>query len=181
MNDGIEQTTETSTQPKPRGTGPTVGDRVQADIAERNSIGEVRYGEKLRAFNGRNSIQDAYEEALDLSQYLKQALLEQEKGVILTAALLAARDLLTSKLVQYPAHGVLQANAVLDVVLGALEAVGIPRSGSNIGSGSLGVPDVRHSRMGDSRVVSFGGNTYPRPSRGYSTGVVLPDESSNSR
>jgi hypothetical protein len=51
---------------------------VCRDIQARAALGERKYGERLRAFNGRNPLQDAYEEALDMANYLKQALVEWE-------------------------------------------------------------------------------------------------------
>ncbi len=52
---------------------------VEKDIEGRVKKGEAEYGERLRAFNGRDALQDAYEEALDLTLYLKQALIEAKK------------------------------------------------------------------------------------------------------
>jgi hypothetical protein len=39
-----------------------------------------QYGERLAAHNGRDALQDAYEEALDLALYLRQALAERGDG-----------------------------------------------------------------------------------------------------
>jgi hypothetical protein len=50
---------------------------VRRDLEERERLGIERYGTPLRPHNGRNALQDAYEEALDLACYLKQALIEQ--------------------------------------------------------------------------------------------------------
>ncbi len=50
---------------------------VRADLVERERLGIERYGTALYPHNGRRALQDAYEEALDLAQYLKQALVEQ--------------------------------------------------------------------------------------------------------
>lgn len=47
------------------------------DQLQRRAIGVKTYGEALRPYNGRNSLQDAYEEVLDLAHYLKQTMLEQ--------------------------------------------------------------------------------------------------------
>lgn len=51
---------------------------VQEDIEKRIQKGEKEYGERLRPFNGRNALLDAYEEVLDLVVYLKQELIEKE-------------------------------------------------------------------------------------------------------
>lgn len=46
---------------------------VENDICNRDASGELKYGTRLQPFNGRDSLQDAYEEALDLTVYLKNA------------------------------------------------------------------------------------------------------------
>lgn len=65
---------------------PTIGRRnvseaVKADLDERIALGIQRYGRPLETFNGRDALLDAYQEALDLVHYLKQALLEREASV----------------------------------------------------------------------------------------------------
>jgi hypothetical protein len=55
---------------------------VIKDMEKRNSVGIERYGVPLQAFNGRDSLQDAYEEALDLAVYLRQRI-EEEKELTL--------------------------------------------------------------------------------------------------
>lgn len=62
-------------KPKPT-TGPAVWDLVIADMRQRDRVGTRRYGIRLQAHNGRHALQDAYEEALDLAVYLKQAIIE---------------------------------------------------------------------------------------------------------
>lgn len=52
-------------------------DRIGADFAARTQQGIATYGEPLRAHNGRHALVDAYQEALDLAQYLRQWLAEQ--------------------------------------------------------------------------------------------------------
>lgn len=47
------------------------------DIEARTQIGIQRYGTPLQAFNGRDAIRDAYEEALDLATYFKQVSVEK--------------------------------------------------------------------------------------------------------
>lgn len=51
---------------------------VHADIDARIAKGTKEYGEPLASHNGRDALQDAYEEALDLSMYLKQELVERD-------------------------------------------------------------------------------------------------------
>ena len=45
---------------------------------ERDRVGRARYGMPLRAGNGRDALVDAYQEALDLAVYLRQAV--EERG-----------------------------------------------------------------------------------------------------
>lgn len=56
---------------------PFVQDAVIADIEARKALGIERYGTPLQAFNGRDALRDAYEEAIDLCMYLKQSLIER--------------------------------------------------------------------------------------------------------
>lgn len=57
---------------------PAVWDAVIADMQARDQLGRHRYGTPLQPFNNRDALRDAYEEALDLAVYLKQALIEVE-------------------------------------------------------------------------------------------------------
>ncbi len=57
--------------------GPDIHELVADDLFGRRELGVRRYGQPLRAFNGRDPLLDAYQEALDLSVYLKQALQER--------------------------------------------------------------------------------------------------------
>jgi len=50
---------------------------VIADMHKRDHVGRERYGTPLQANNGRDALQDAYEEALDLAVYLRQAIEER--------------------------------------------------------------------------------------------------------
>lgn len=54
--------------------------QVMIDLTERMEIGIKTYGEALRPNNGRDALQDAYEEALDLACYLKQAMIERDNA-----------------------------------------------------------------------------------------------------
>lgn len=56
---------------------PVIFDLVKADLDARLALGVKRYGQPLQPFNGRDALRDAYEEALDLAVYLRQALYEQ--------------------------------------------------------------------------------------------------------
>lgn len=51
---------------------------VRHDLNVRERVGIQRYGTPLQAHNGRDALRDAYEEALDLACYLRQAI--EERG-----------------------------------------------------------------------------------------------------
>ncbi len=55
-----------------------VGELVVKDMQARIDMGIKKYGTKLQTNNGRDALQDAYEEALDLVMYLKQIILERD-------------------------------------------------------------------------------------------------------
>lgn len=66
-------------QPAPTPNGrPSIQSLVRADLEEREQIGIQRYGTPLQAHNGRDALIDAYQEALDLACYLRQAIAERE-------------------------------------------------------------------------------------------------------
>jgi len=65
-------------QPLPTPGKDEVMPRVLADLKKRQEVGLERYGSTLQTFNGRDALRDAYEEALDLVQYLAQAIMERE-------------------------------------------------------------------------------------------------------
>ena len=66
-------------EPQPiRNNQPAVWDLVLADIKERDQIGANKYGIRLQPFNGRDVLKDAYQEALDLVVYLRQAIYERD-------------------------------------------------------------------------------------------------------
>lgn len=54
-----------------------IQDMIIADMIERKRIGIERYGVPLQAHNGRDALVDAYQEALDLCCYLRQAIEER--------------------------------------------------------------------------------------------------------
>ncbi len=66
------------TQPTPHGTGREITPLVIADMEARREFGTAKYGEGLTAFNGRDALQDAYQEALDLVVYLRQMIEERD-------------------------------------------------------------------------------------------------------
>jgi len=63
------------TQPQPVptiGPGPSVTDMVIVDLMRRKDHGLQKYGTVLTPDNGRDALIDAYQESLDLCQYLRQ-------------------------------------------------------------------------------------------------------------
>lgn len=69
---GVEQ------QPEPNGLYEKyVWDLVITDMKARNEMGEKKYGTKLRPFDGRDSLKDAYQEVLDLAVYLRKKIFEE--------------------------------------------------------------------------------------------------------
>jgi hypothetical protein len=56
---------------------PAIVDLVVEDMVERKRIGIERYGMPLQSHNGRDALIDAYQEALDLVMYLRQAIEER--------------------------------------------------------------------------------------------------------
>ena len=63
--------------PKPNKL-PAVWDLVISDMQERDQEGLEKYEVRLQPFNGRDVLVDAYEEALDLCVYLRQAIWERD-------------------------------------------------------------------------------------------------------
>lgn len=66
-----------------------------SDMQSRDEFGRKKYGTPLQPHKGRDAIQDAYQEALDLCVYTKQAIMESpedrrlipiHEGAILSAA-----------------------------------------------------------------------------------------------
>lgn len=55
----------------------TIWEAVVNDMKGRDEYGERKYGRRLEAFDGRKTLQDAYEEALDLAVYLKKEIIER--------------------------------------------------------------------------------------------------------
>lgn len=70
----------TAKQPAPSGKGDPILGMVLADLTNRALEGREKYGEALKANNGRNALWDAYQEALDLTMYLRQAIEEQHRA-----------------------------------------------------------------------------------------------------
>jgi hypothetical protein len=56
----------------------TIFDLVRTDLEARDRLGWKQHRRPLLANDGRDSLRDAYEEALDLAVYLRKALAERE-------------------------------------------------------------------------------------------------------
>lgn len=65
-------------QPDPQAGREKVIEHVLEDIKARDTMGREKYGTSLMTHNGRDALWDAYQEALDLVMYLRQAILERE-------------------------------------------------------------------------------------------------------
>lgn len=75
----IEEVVGAVKQPDPENSShPPVVDLVMRDLWARKAIGAQKYATPLRPFNGRDAMLDAYQEALDLAIYLRQAIAEKE-------------------------------------------------------------------------------------------------------
>lgn len=57
---------------------PGVWSLVLVDMAQRDIEGAKKYGTRLQPHNGRDVLIDAYQEALDLAVYLRQAIYERD-------------------------------------------------------------------------------------------------------
>ena len=65
-------------QPPPKSGEGTIIELVKQDLQDRAETGKIKYGTYLQAHNGRDALMDAYQEALDLCMYLRQAIAERE-------------------------------------------------------------------------------------------------------
>lgn len=72
------ETEQPPPQPPADPSAPAVWDLVKFDMEARDATGLRRYGTRLRPGNGRDALKDAYEEALDLVVYLRQAIYERD-------------------------------------------------------------------------------------------------------
>ena len=55
-----------------------VWDLVKEDMKERDEMGLKKHKTRLQPFNGRDCLVDAYQEALDMIVYLRQAIYERD-------------------------------------------------------------------------------------------------------
>lgn len=78
---GLDRSSDT--QPTPVANAhPCAQDKVMHDMAARKKLGIRKYGTALQPFNGRDSLQDAYEEVLDLAAYLANLILERVRDAM---------------------------------------------------------------------------------------------------
>ncbi len=81
MTEAASTYAATVRQPAPSDSDhPPIVDLVMNDLEARSRLGAAEYGCLLHGFNGREALVDAYQEALDLAMYLRQALYEAEHG-----------------------------------------------------------------------------------------------------
>jgi hypothetical protein len=59
---------------------PFIQDLLIADIEERKQFGIKKYGTALQSGNGRDMLQDAYEEILDLAVYMRGLIDERDRA-----------------------------------------------------------------------------------------------------
>ena len=72
-------TPATTEKPEPVGNEhPAIWSLVIEEMQARDQLGRKRYGTPLQAHNGRDALVDAYQEALDLAVYLRQAIYERD-------------------------------------------------------------------------------------------------------
>lgn len=68
-----------TSQPDPIGNeNPPVWRLVMKDMDQRDQLGRKRYGVPLQPHNGRDALVDAYQESLDQTVYLRQAIYERD-------------------------------------------------------------------------------------------------------
>ena len=70
-------------QPLPVGGRECVQDRLIEEIQRRRDLGVQRYGQPLMTHSGRDALRDAWEEAIDLTAYLTQMMMERADIVAL--------------------------------------------------------------------------------------------------
>lgn len=123
-------------QPMPTPNGhPSIQSLVRADLEQREQLGVKRYGTPLQPHNGRDALLDAYEEALDLACYLRQALAEREAHQQPDPARLIA-DLEAEVKWQRKTYGDGSNRAATGRLIGTMDALTIVRQWVAAGPGS---------------------------------------------
>jgi hypothetical protein len=77
MKNPLDRTYDSQPTPIPN-DGPNCQDYVIGAIEERKELGMKKYGTLLQPGNGRDMLQDAFEEALDMTVYLAGLLMERD-------------------------------------------------------------------------------------------------------
>lgn len=78
-NMAARESAAVNVEPKPiPNQHPHVADLVIADINSRKEFGLKKYGTALQPHNGRDALTDAYQEALDMCKYIRQAIYERD-------------------------------------------------------------------------------------------------------
>lgn len=78
--------------PPTSGSGDPIWGMVVKDMLERDLEGWRKYGVPLRAFDGRRSLVDAYQEVLDLAVYLRKEIAERSGGLLCKETMLVVDD-----------------------------------------------------------------------------------------
>lgn len=68
--------------PKQDNPEPAIWDLVIADMKARDEFGHRKYGTRLRAYDGRDTLVDAYQESLDKTVYLRKLIYERDNPTI---------------------------------------------------------------------------------------------------
>lgn len=74
----MKQRPEDQPLPERRDDLPAIQDLVLADIEARKALGIQRYGQLLKAHDGRDNLRDLYEELMDACIYARKALYERD-------------------------------------------------------------------------------------------------------
>jgi hypothetical protein len=74
----MDKRVDTGAEPMPVEGDQVIVDAVIADHRERAEFGKKKYGKYLQSNNGRNALVDLYQELMDGSLYVKQALVEYD-------------------------------------------------------------------------------------------------------
>ena len=75
----VEMSLAERREPDPVKTdAPAAWDLVIKDMKQRDEFGHKKYGVRLQPHNGRDQLVDAYQEALDLCVYLRNAIYERD-------------------------------------------------------------------------------------------------------
>ncbi|EML0342161.1 hypothetical protein V9657_002563 [Vibrio vulnificus] len=77
--ENMSETLQEQPQPNLTANSTAVVPEVMKDLTDRLAKGVQTYGTPLMTHNGRNALQDLYEELLDAACYVKQLMMEKGK------------------------------------------------------------------------------------------------------